>query len=207
MTGAKKGFLISIEGIDGSGKTTQIRMLKEWLGRMHIDSVVLKEPTKGKYGAEITRLAHSHSLPGPEKELELFMLDRIEDVEKNILPALNSGKIVIMDRYYGSNMAYQGAKGIDPEKIRQENEKFSPVPDLVLILDIEPGRGLSRIVNDRKSTLDHFESEEYLKKVRKIFLDIGKMPNAEIIDASDPVDVVHKKVIEAVCKRMKYMPI
>lgn len=199
----RKGFLISMEGIDGAGKSTQIRMLDEWFKSRGLDSIVLKEPTSGVYGSEIYRLATTHARPGPEEEVRLFMMDRREDVEKNITPALKQGKIIIMDRYYQSNMAYQGARGLDPETIRAENEQFSPVPDLVIVLDIDPTVSLSRIVNQRKSPLDSFEKEEYLRKVREIFLDIGRQPNGVIIDASSRPEKVHEEIVMAVRNRLQ----
>ncbi|MCD1296002.1 dTMP kinase [Methanocella sp. CWC-04] len=202
MTRSIRGYLISIEGIDGAGKSTQVKMLKEWLEKEGHNVAHLKEPTQGQYGKEIYRLAAEHMLPGPEEELRLFMLDRKEDVEKNILPALRSGDVVIMDRYYQSNMAYQGAKGLNPEKIREENEKFSPVPDLIIVLDIDPKNSISRIVNNRKSALDHFESENYLIKVREIFLKIGEKPNAAVIDASGKPDEVHGKIVDTIKNKL-----
>lgn len=197
-----KGFLISIEGIDGAGKSTQVKMLKDWLEKKGIKTIALKEPTQGKYGKEIYRLAKEHKLPGPEEELRLFMLDRKEDVSKNIRPLLDCGYVVIMDRYYQSNMAYQGARGLDPEMIREANERFSPVPDLVIVLDIDPEKSLSRIINGRKTALDHFENEAYLDKVREIFLNIGNKPNAIIIDACATPEEVHSRIVRAIEEKL-----
>jgi dTMP kinase len=198
---ARKGILISVEGIDGTGKTTQVRLLMERLDKLGIDAVALKEPTQGRYGEEIARLASSGGLEDPRRELELFMLDRMEDVRENILPALEAGKVVIMDRYYQSNIAYQGARGLDPAKIKEENEKFSPVPDLIIILDVDPGIGMAR-VSSRRDVVGHFENEAYLRKVRELFLRIGESPNAVVIDASAPVEEVHRRIVEAIEKRL-----
>jgi len=198
---ARKGILISVEGIDGTGKTTQVRLLMERLDKLGIDAVALKEPTQGRYGEEIARLASSGGLEDPRRELELFMLDRMEDVRENILPALEAGKVVIMDRYYQSNIAYQGARGLDPAKIKEENEKFSPVPDLIIILDVDPGIGMAR-VSSRRDVVGHFENEAYLRKVRELFLRIGESPNAVVIDASAPVEEVHRRIVEAIEKKL-----
>ncbi len=121
----KKGCLVSIEGIDGAGKSTQIRLLDEWLRRSGIDAVILKEPTDGVYGRQIRQNAAAHKPVSPEEEMRLFMLDRREDVRHNILPALVAGKLVIMDRYYLSNIAYQGARGLDPAKIEARTSIFT----------------------------------------------------------------------------------
>lgn len=196
-----RGFLISIEGIDGTGKTTQVQLLKEWLERQGKEAIVLKEPTQGRYGKEIYALAAAHDLKDPMRELELFMLDRKEDVRDNILPALNAGKIVIMDRYYQSNMAYQGARGLEVQRIKEENERFSPVPDLIIILDIDPEASMHR-VRTRKNTVDHFENEAYLRKVRDIFMQIGKQPNAVVINSDAPIEEVHERIVRAVKEKM-----
>jgi dTMP kinase len=104
----------------------------------------------------------------PEEELDLFVRDRQENVQKNIRPALSAKKVVILDRYYFSTIAYQGAKGIDPAYIKRLNERFAVKPDLVIILDIEAGRGLGRIQNRKRKDL-LFERERYLARVRRIF--------------------------------------
>ena len=196
------GLLVSIEGIDGAGKSTQIRMLDEWMEAKGIAHAILKEPTSGPFGKEIARKAASHEPIALEEEVRLFLEDRKEDVAKNILPALRSGKVVVMDRYYHSNMAYQGARGLDPEKIREENEKFSPRPDLVIVLDIDPEKSLLRIVNHRKSQPDAFEKEDYLRSVRDIFMEIGRLPNGIIIDADAPAEKVHKAVVSAIVQKL-----
>ncbi|MGA9138718.1 MAG: dTMP kinase [Methanocella sp.] len=198
----RRGCLISIEGIDGAGKSTQIKMLGDWLRDNGVDAVILKEPTDGQYGREIRSNATAHKPTTPQEEMRLFMMDRREDVAKNILPALKSGKVVVMDRYYQSNMAYQGARGLDPWQIETENEQFSPMPDLVIVLDIDPSSGLSRITNSRKTALDSFEKEDYLKKVREIFLAIGRKPNGVIINAERQPEAVHDSIIRAIKERL-----
>jgi dTMP kinase len=164
----KKGFLFVIEGIDGAGKSTQARMLLRKLRARDIDSAALREPTRGRWGREIRAKARETGLLTPVQELELFLRDRRENVEKNIRPGLAQGRVLILDRYYFSTMAYQGAKGLDPARIRRLNERFAPKPDLVFILDLPPARGLERI-EGRKTRDLLFEQEGYLRKVRRIF--------------------------------------
>jgi len=164
----KKGLLIVFEGIDGSGKTTQAKTLLKRLLARGIAAVFFREPTDGKWGREIRRKSLRKDSLTPAEELELFVKDRREDVAKNLGPALAAGKIVVLDRYYFSTVAYQGAKGINPGRIRRMNEAFAPQPDLVLILDIEAGEGLSRI-GDRKRKEELFEREDYLVRVRELF--------------------------------------
>lgn len=160
--------LIVFEGIDGSGKTTQAKTLLRRLRARGIAAVFFREPTGGKWGREIRRKALRRDSLTPGEELELFVKDRRENVAKNLGPALAAGKVVVLDRYYLSTIAYQGAKGLDPGRIRRMNETFSPKPDLVFILDVEAGTGLSRI-GDRKRKEELFEREDYLDKVRELF--------------------------------------
>jgi len=164
----KKGFLIVLEGIDGAGKSTQARRLLRKLRALGYETVSFREPTRGKWGRAIKRMAKTAGSLTPEEELDFFVKDRRENVRKNIRPALSGKKVVILDRYYFSTIAYQGAKGIDPDRIRRLNERFAVKPDLVFILDIEAGRGLGRIRNRKRKDL-LFERERYLARVRKIF--------------------------------------
>ncbi|MEN6310898.1 MAG: dTMP kinase [Acidobacteriota bacterium] len=164
----RQGILVVLEGIDGSGKTTQARSLLRRLRRRGWQAAFFREPTRGKWGREIKRKAVRDGSLTPEEELALFLKDRRENVERNLRPALAKGKIVVLDRYYFSTNAYQGAKGIDPRRIRRLNESFAVPPDLVIVLDVEAGAGLARIAG-RKTRDELFEREDYLARVREIF--------------------------------------
>lgn len=164
----QQGLLIVLEGIDGSGKTTQAQSLVRHLRSRGFEAALFREPTRGRWGREIKRKASRDGSLSAEEELNLFVKDRRENVENNLKPALHKGKIVVLDRYYFSTIAYQGAKGIDPGRIRRLNEAFAVRPDLVIILDVEAGTGLARIAG-RKSRDELFEREDYLIRVRKIF--------------------------------------
>lgn len=187
-----KGVLIVFEGIDGAGKTTQAERLLSLLRKKGYPTVYFREPSNSKWGLEIKRKAQEESSLSPEQELELFQKDRRENVEKNLKPALSDKKVVILDRYYFSTIAYQGAKGIEPRRIREMNEMFVPIPDLVFIFDIEAKGGLKRI-EDRKQKDMLFEREEYLVKVREIFNSIGG-ENIHHIDARQPVETVAAEI-------------
>ncbi|MBE0710800.1 MAG: dTMP kinase, partial [Candidatus Aminicenantes bacterium] len=121
----KKGLLVVLEGIDGSGKTTQARSLLRRLRYRGHKAAFFREPTRGRWGREIKRLAARADSLTPAEELELFVKDRRDNVAKNLVPALGAGKVVVLDRYYFSTIAYQGAKGIDMGKIRRMNEAFA----------------------------------------------------------------------------------
>ncbi len=181
-------MLIAVEGIDGAGKTTISRYIADILKKRGYDVIVLKEPTDGRYGREIKS---SDKRLDPERELELFILDRSEDVKNNILPALKAGKVVIMDRYYYSNIAYQSAVGLDGKEIKKRNEEIAPKPDLVILLDVDPEIALRRIASRGKLT--PFEELEYLKKVRENFLKYSDDVTV-VVDASKPLEKVKEEI-------------
>ena len=193
----KRGYLIVFEGIDGTGKSTQCSLLSKFLREKKIPNIVLAEPTKGIWGMKIRRvLSEGREGISPKEELSWFVNDRKEDISKNIMPALLDNKVVIMDRYYFSTAAYQGALGLNPEDIRTENENFAPIPDRVLIFLTSPDVCLERIESsrDQKSA---FEKIEYLQNVETIFKSfVG--PNISFINSIGSVFEVHKKVLTEV---------
>ena len=190
-------MLVAFEGIDGTGKSTQIRLLAESLRDMGHNVMVTREPTDGPVGQRIRELFTSRAEVSQEEELELFLADRRQHVAEVIKPALSAGRIVLTDRYYLSTAAYQGAAGLDPAEIIRRNEQFAPVPDLVLLLVVPPALGVKRIRTLRGESLNAFEQEKELKKVAEIFdlLDRGYIRR---IDASQSVEEVQRKVFAAV---------
>ena len=198
---APSGKLIVLEGIDGSGKTTQARTLLRRLRARGLKAVFFREPTLGKWGRLIRERAGRADSMTPEEELDLFVRDRREDVERNLGPALAAGKIVVLDRYYFSTIAYQGAKGIDPGRIRRMNERFAPRADLVFIFDIDPGAGLSRI-GGRGQREELFEREDYLAKVREIFAGF-RGPRFVPIDAGRDRKTISDKILAKVLSILK----
>ena len=166
------GFLIVIEGIDGAGKTTQAHLVQARLQEKKLCVIRTKEPTTGPWGQILRDSALTGRL-SLEEEVETFLKDRKEHVEKVINPALKEGKIVIIDRYYFSTMAYQGARGLDPDELMRSNELFAPEPDLLVVLDIDPRIGLERI-RTRGDRANHFEKTGTLRKAREIFNGVRK---------------------------------
>ena len=166
------GWLVVVEGIDGAGKSTVLRRLAAHCEERGLPSVSSGEPTRGEWGMKLRRSMAEGRL-SLDEELALFLKDRAEHVEKVIRPALAAGKVVLLDRYYISTAAYQGARGADPEAILLENERFAPLPDLVLLLDFDPAGGLARI-RARGDAPNTFEEAEQLRAVRGIFLGLRR---------------------------------
>ena len=175
------GVLVNLEGIDGCGKSTQSKLLREKLEDEGEKVVVLKEPTKRPHGQKLWDVLHGKRKATNEEILELFVLDRIQHVEEKIQPALDDGTVILMDRYYYSSMAYQVAGGIDVEEIRKKHV-FAPKPDVVLIFDLPVSIALERVKGH--SNADEFEKEEHLEKVREAYLDLGNDPLVRIVDAT-----------------------
>ena len=192
----KRGLLIAFEGIDGTGKSTQLPLLADWLRGQGCAVVETREPTDGPYGREIRALYRDRSRVSRERELELFVLDRRQHVTECILPALEQGRIVLTDRYYFSTAAYQGAGGSDPAAIFAANA-FAPEPDLVLLLTLPVGEGVARIRDLRGETLNDFEQQEQLEKVAALF---ASFPHDCIvrIQAARPVAAVQAAIRDAV---------
>lgn len=190
------GQLIVIEGIDGTGKSTQATMLAKHLRGLGHEVVQSFEPTNGPWGSKLRASATTGRLSINE-ELDLFLKDRRQHVEELILPTMKRGGIVVLDRYYFSTMAYQGARGIDPTTIRNTNETFAPVPDILLILDLPVDTALNRI-GVRDGEANEFEKRESLQFCRDLFLSLKDEPFAHVINASVSISDVHK----AICKQM-----
>lgn len=193
-TMAKQGVLIVFEGIDGSGKSTQAQRSFYRLESLGLPLSFFREPTDSIYGRVIRKiLSGKVTRRSPEEELYLFLRDREEDVAQNIRPALGRGEIVLLDRYYYSTMAYQGSMGIDIEIIRAQNERFSPRPDLALVFLVSVEKGLARIRKERPEQIDHYEKEDFLDHVDRVFRSL-KDPQIRHVDSEKPLNEVSANV-------------
>ena len=184
-------MLINLEGIDGCGKSTQSQFLIEEFEKNNEKTILLKEPTNGKYGKKLWEMLRGKRKATTEEILELFVMDRKEHVNEKIKPALDEGKIVLMDRYYYSTMAYQAAAGIDVSRIRKDNN-FAPKPDIVLIFDLPANLAMKRVRGH--SVADVFEKEEHLEKVRKAYLNLENDPLVRIVDATRTPETIFDEV-------------
>jgi dTMP kinase len=189
----KSGLLIAFEGIDGTGKSTQIQLLAKKLRALEYEVVMTKEPTDGPVGQRIRKLYASRENVSQEEELQLFLADRRQHVTEVIAPALTAGKMVLTDRYYLSTAAYQGAAGLDPNEIIKRNEIFAPIPDIAFILDIPVSLGIKRIQTLRGEILNAFEQESELQKVAIIFNGLD-LPYIKRIDGAQNISDVQQSI-------------
>lgn len=192
----RKGILIVFEGTDGTGKSTQLKLLSQSLKVKGLDVISSFEPTNGEYGQKIRALYSNRKNTSLEDELELFLADRKEHVETLINPALASGKIVLLDRYFLSTVAYQGAAGLDTAVILKKNA-FAPVPDLAVLFHAPIQTGITRITENRRDTLNDFEKEEYLRKVKLQFEQLD-LPCIKRVDADRSIEEIHQDVLHLV---------
>lgn len=191
-----KGLLIVFEGTDGTGKSTQLNLLAQTLEDKGVDVVRSFEPTNGTYGKKIRALYSNRQATSREDELELFLADRKEHVETLISPALAKGNVVLVDRYYLSTIAYQGAAGLDPAEILKKNA-FAPEPDMALLFHAPIATGVTRITENRGDTLNDFEKEEYLRKVQIQFEEMD-LPYIKRVDANRSIEEIQQDVLRLV---------
>lgn len=170
-----KTLFIVFEGIDGSGKSTQCSMLYKYIKERGVDAELLAEPTSGKWGTELRAMLKSGITPPVETQIDLFIRDRRDDCERNILPAIRRGATIFMDRYFYSNAAYQGVAGITPADIINRNlDEGFPLPDRVYFIDIPAETAMKRILKRNGSgNTELFEKREFLETVRNNFLSVA----------------------------------
>ena len=191
----KKGTFICIEGLDGSGKTTQAKMLAKALRKSH-NAVYTAEPSQGKIGTYIReRCLYGEKRLSGVIEALLFAADRIEHIENEVLPALHQGKLVISDRYLYSSLAYQGAAGLSLEWIEKINE-HALRPDLAILIDVDPKTTIQRL-KPNKSVMENMETQQ---KVRKIYLNFVEKGSLTKINGDQPKNEVAKELYAVVMK-------
>jgi dTMP kinase len=187
--------LITFEGVEGSGKTTQMRRLGRWLGRQGYRVELTREPDGTALGAAVRRLFEKG--PAPLAEMFLFLAARHQHVVERIRPWLEKGRVVLSDRYADATVAYQGhARGLDPELIRELNVRATGgvLPDLTLLFDLDPAAGFRRIGRRR----DTFERQAlaFHRRVRRGYLEIQRAEpkRVRLIDAGRPPAVVAAEI-------------
>ena len=198
-----RGKFITLEGIEGSGKSTSLDTISKILETLDIEFIITKEPGGGPLGRDLRKMLLSKQTSiSPEVELLLMMADRKNHIDNIVEPSLEKGVWVISDRYLDSSYAYQGGgRQIDTSKIDLLTELLKlPIPDLTILFDLSPEIALQRAKN--RSELDRFESEpiDFHQRIREAYLNLAN-DNVEryvVIDASKDIqnvkDQVQKKV-------------
>ena len=195
------GALITLEGVEGSGKTTLMMRLERWLRQQGRKVEHTREPDGTRLGVAVRRLFERPGVhPQPLVEVFLFMAARKQHVAEKIRPWLDRGRVVLCDRYADATVAYQGyARGVDPDLIRELNVRATSgvLPDLTLLFDLDPAEGLKR--NRLKGRrLDRFEREAiaFHRRVRRGYLEIcrAEPKRVRLIRAARPPAVVEAEV-------------
>jgi dTMP kinase len=207
-----KGSLVSFEGLDGAGKTTQMDLLEQWLESQQISYVRTREPGGTPLGVEIRHLL----LNRPELEITplaeafLFQADRTQHFARVVLPALAEGKFVITDRCFDASIAYQGhARGVGIELVARLSiiATQGHIPNLTILLDLDPSQVHSRT----DTSIDHGgsreeqtrfdkEAEAFHRRVREAFLTLARLypERIKVLDASRPPQEIHEEIIALV---------
>ncbi len=194
------GRLITLEGPEGAGKSTQCIALVQWLQERGWNPVVTREPGGTELGTRIRHiLLETHLDISARAEILLYAADRAQHVEKLIAPALKQGKIVVCDRYYDSTMAYQGyARGLGIEFVEQVNmlSVGEVIPHLTLLYDLPVEAGMARKSSDELDRME-IETLEFHRQVREGYLKIAeKEPDrVKVIDAGKDIQIVTRDTI------------
>jgi dTMP kinase len=197
-----RGWLVVFEGLDGSGKTTQRARLAKRLRGRGCDVLETAEPwDAGTWGPRIRAMARSGRALAPEEELRWFEAQRREHVRERIAPALAAGRVVLCDRYFLSTAAYQGARGLDAEAILAGSEREFPVPDLVIVLEIDPAAALARVASRGGPAEPVFERRDFLERVAELFHRLER-PYVVRVDGDRPADAVEAEIGRVVEARL-----
>lgn len=196
-------MFITLDGIDGGGKSTQLAMLSDWLESQGYRVLNFRDPGTTALGNAVREiLLHREDIPlANTTEMLLYMAARAQLVAENIRPALESGAVVLCDRFLLANVVYQGsAGGVDIESLWQVGRVATGgcMPDVTVVLDIDPKLASERIQRGQ----DRLEKRgiEYFRKVRQGFLD--QLPRCGgvtgVVDADQPIERVHQAIVEIV---------
>ena len=196
-----RGVFITLEGGDGSGKTTQAELLREWLATEGRTVVRTREPGGTEVGVEVREIVlHHRGDITPRAEALLYAADRAHHVATVVRPALERGEVVIQDRYIDSSVAYQGAgRVLDPEAVRGISDWATDglTPDLTILLDLDADSARGRL-DEARTRYDRLEAEasEFHDRVRAAYLQLARAEPGRflVVDASRPVDEIAEAI-------------
>lgn len=190
----RKGVFICVEGIDGSGKTTQAHILVEALKKEGFEAVYTTEPSNGVFG----KMLRKHILEGSRRvpvvvEAVLFAVDRFDHIESEVKPLLKRGKIVVSDRYVYSSIAYQGALSLSKKWLKEINNRAIK-PDLSIFIDVPPEIVIGRI-NRQRSVMETLQTQ---KRVREAYLKLVEEEDLLVIDGASSKKEVAERIQKVV---------
>ena len=199
-----KGLFITFEGGDGCGKTTQIKLLDEYLRSKGYQTLLTREPGSKGLGIKLREILLNYDGEvSPRAESFLFLADRAQHVDCIIKPALENGVIVLCDRHTDSTVAYQGyGRGLDLEQIHNLNNIATNglKPDLTIVLDVDVETSQKRVGVEK----DRMESAgiEFFERVRKGFLEIAKQEpeRVKVVDSTQTIEEIHAQILELVAR-------
>ncbi|HMY09428.1 MAG TPA: dTMP kinase [Marmoricola sp.] len=195
---SRKGVFICLEGGDGAGKSTQSKLLLEWLEGLGHSVLLTREPGGTKAGQQMREILLDPATGdlSPRAEALLYAADKAEHVDHVIMPALERGEVVITDRYVDSTLAYQGAGRAIPEEELAAIARWATCdlrPHLTVLLDQEPDHGL-----DRFTGRDRIEGEpvEFHQRVRQHFVSLAQVDPDHylVLDARESIDAIHEQI-------------
>ena len=197
-----KGLFITFEGGDGCGKTTQIKLLDEYLRNKGYKTLLTREPGSKGLGIKLREILLNYDGEvSPVCESFLFLADRAQHVDCIIKPALNNGVIVLCDRHTDSTVAYQGyGRGLDLDQIHKLNNIATSglKPDLTIVLDVDVETSQKRVGAEK----DRMESAgiEFFERVRQGFLEIAKQEpeRVKVVDSTKTIEEIHRQILELV---------
>ena len=189
-----KGVFICIEGLDGSGKSTQAKLLTKKLCQTGYNAIFTAEPSQGKIGKFMRKRLFEQERMLTSVEALLFAADRIEHVQNTVIPALKEGKIVVSDRYVYSSFAYQGSAGLDLTWIESINANAKK-PDLSFFIDVAPEVVLERLKR-KKSVMENLQTQQCVRKIYQNYIDAGELKRIDGAKRKNEVlDALYSEVI------------
>ncbi len=200
----KKGIFLVIEGLDGSGKTTQATLLAEKFHKTY-NVLLTAEPSRGKIGSFIREscLYENERLP-TEAEALMFAADRIEHMYSEVKPALDEGKLVICDRYIYSSLAYQGNSGLSLDWIKTINARALQ-PDICIFLDVPPEKVIERLQR-KKSVMETLETQQKVREVYMRYVEKGELVRVDgDKDKTQVAEDLYKTVSGLIEKAQKFV--
>lgn len=203
----QKGLFITFEGADGCGKTTQIKLVKDYLEKSGYEVVLTREPGAKGLGEKIREILLNYDgIVSDRCESFLFLADRAQNIDTIVNPAVEKGKIVLCDRHIDSTVAYQGyGRGLDLERINKLNLLATDgrVPDLTIVFDIDVETSMRRVGKEK----DRMESAgiEFHNRVRNGYLEIAKNEpeRVKVVDGREGIEKVFENVKDLINKTLQ----